>query len=318
MTPHHDEILENPCRTYYELYRDYVKQENTLINNRLLWSLSIQGFLFAAFAYADSPGTPNQPRQPDQSLGLVFCAAGIVINILTTTSLVAADVAIFKILKKWRDHFVLRADMNDPLVPDLTGGGSDQAHALGHLGPAMIPVVAAGCWLYLVAHVFHWHTTCVTIAISLTVLVLGCCYYGIMLRMRRIRWRSLAEVHANGPVFRLTRCSRLKGSAETVRFDLQVTSVQREGLLSVLKDQTRIICSPGKVYPENDGEVTFVPVGALSLEPDVPTDLSVQFSKVNLDHRVLPLVKLVCEFHHATFPVRLNNIVIAKRKRFRP
>ena len=33
----------------FELYRDYVKHEDALINSRLVWNLNIQGFLFAAY-----------------------------------------------------------------------------------------------------------------------------------------------------------------------------------------------------------------------------------------------------------------------------
>lgn len=33
----------------YEVFRDYLKHEDALVNNRLTWTLTIQGFLFAAY-----------------------------------------------------------------------------------------------------------------------------------------------------------------------------------------------------------------------------------------------------------------------------
>lgn len=36
----------------FSIYRDYLKHEDDLINNRLSWNFTIQGFLFAAYSFA--------------------------------------------------------------------------------------------------------------------------------------------------------------------------------------------------------------------------------------------------------------------------
>jgi hypothetical protein len=35
----------------YELFRDYVKHQDSLINNRLSWLLTIHGFLYATYGF---------------------------------------------------------------------------------------------------------------------------------------------------------------------------------------------------------------------------------------------------------------------------
>src|SRR5580658_9768416 len=38
-----------PKHVHYKLFRDYIEHEDSLINQRLLWNINIQGFLFAAY-----------------------------------------------------------------------------------------------------------------------------------------------------------------------------------------------------------------------------------------------------------------------------
>src|SRR5580658_5975181 len=48
------DALADPIKGHIELYsvfRDYLKHEDDLINNRLNWNFTIQGFLFTAYTF---------------------------------------------------------------------------------------------------------------------------------------------------------------------------------------------------------------------------------------------------------------------------
>jgi hypothetical protein len=109
----------------YKLFRDYVKHEDDLINNRLNWNFTIQGFLFAAYAFslqkiADVDlGLIRNDINPDlvgtipivhnthelRTVMLVTAGVGFCVSIFIYLSVWAARVAIDELEGRWFDLY---------------------------------------------------------------------------------------------------------------------------------------------------------------------------------------------------------------------
>lgn len=79
----------------YELFREQIQHEDSLVNQRLSWFLNAQGFLAVGFAAVGSlhPQSGQQPNTPDlqQILTLSTLAAlGFALSVLTCSSVAAA------------------------------------------------------------------------------------------------------------------------------------------------------------------------------------------------------------------------------------
>jgi hypothetical protein len=109
-----------PHLELYTAFREYVRHEDALTNNRLGWNFTIQGFLFAAYSLAlgkmgeliierakkDSP-VPQITFEMTQLKTAIqaFCAVGFVVSVLVFFGALAAQLAIGSIVNKWcSDH----------------------------------------------------------------------------------------------------------------------------------------------------------------------------------------------------------------------
>ncbi|MGK7898645.1 MAG: hypothetical protein AB4372_34780 [Xenococcus sp. (in: cyanobacteria)] len=82
----------------YNTIRDHIKHENILINNRLTWLLTLQGFLLAGL------GLLIRDSKSHSTLIFIFVVLGVSTNIITFMSIWAAQTAIEKLDKSWADH----------------------------------------------------------------------------------------------------------------------------------------------------------------------------------------------------------------------
>jgi hypothetical protein len=148
--------IDNP-ETIYNIYRDYIKHEDELINRRLLSNIILQGFLFTAFGFSieflrrstiDNGLLANLIFLP-----FVFPLVGCAVGVLALMSIVAAQEAIDGLKKDW-EH--IASDIDPKILarlPGLTGAGQKRSNSLGK-----IPQVGIAC-VIIIAWVAVWLIT---------------------------------------------------------------------------------------------------------------------------------------------------------------
>lgn len=107
----------------WEVARKVVEHEDTLVNHRLTWLLSLHGFLFAAYALS---ATTLVSQKQDRGSFLWFVAAGVsVIGIVSPlfvrTALQAAFDNLNAVTKWWDDHFGSSLKIGGVAYPNLRG-----------------------------------------------------------------------------------------------------------------------------------------------------------------------------------------------------
>jgi hypothetical protein len=137
----------------YKVYRDYMKHEDDLLNQRTTWLLVIQGFLFATLAVLGEWVSPKDPlsdllRTERLYLIYVLVFVGILIAVAAFISILAANKAIDSLQKKWEKELkqYYRAEDWD-LFPGIAGGGHKKAKAWGKTPALAIPCIVALAWI---------------------------------------------------------------------------------------------------------------------------------------------------------------------------
>jgi hypothetical protein len=137
----------------YGVYRDYVKHEDELINRRLSWNLTLQGFLFAAYGVSvqvlSNPNSTAQLRQHLKPLPCVFPAVGGLVAVLVLLSVMAAQASIEGLKVQWRGIASQIEDGVLEMLPGLTGAGQRFANKWGKMPQAGIPAVITVAWVVL-------------------------------------------------------------------------------------------------------------------------------------------------------------------------
>ena len=120
-----DKVLTLPVaeEVHFGIYREYVKHEDDLINNRLSWNVTIQGFLFAAYTFSLQKigdirlGLLNKDIDPKRigplkvlhtlsDLHFLLAAlafTGIVVSMAVYLSIRAARLAISELENRWHE-----------------------------------------------------------------------------------------------------------------------------------------------------------------------------------------------------------------------
>lgn len=158
-----------PRLKHYELYRDYIKHEDSLINNRLLWNLNLQGFLFGAYSFSlQKVGELHAKALGDKTADLmashfsvlllnvlliVLPLVGGSVSLLVWMGVQAAQLSIEELNKQWEDkidpQYHNQTPQPLPYLPELTGGGVMLAHKLGFRAPLLIPTFMLAAWAIL-------------------------------------------------------------------------------------------------------------------------------------------------------------------------
>lgn len=160
----------------YEMFRDYLKHEDDLINNRLNWNFTIQGFLFAAYTFTLQKVSEIEAglllHVPSRNTHLLFNSStlgldglriatvtvalvGLWVSLGVYISVSAARIAIEEIEKQWLalyQEYTKAAKPNQyvPSLPGMTGGGSALAHRWGFWAPAALPIGFIAAWVLLI------------------------------------------------------------------------------------------------------------------------------------------------------------------------
>jgi hypothetical protein len=145
-------------REVYEIYRDYIKHEDNLINNRVGWFIQLHSFLiatygilFAALMSSYFPqGTatidPAIPQKVACAILAMVALVGIFSSLSAIMSIDAADRAITKLSKTW-DGVSEGWAADRRILPPLIGGGDTKNDRLGARFHLWLPRVMLAVWI---------------------------------------------------------------------------------------------------------------------------------------------------------------------------
>jgi hypothetical protein len=155
----------------YEIFRDYIKHEDNLVNFRTTWNITVQSFLIATFGFTFQKMqevieryTASQRHEDIAKAGTLlhesivqFClvmillsAIGFVISVSTLTSVRAAKIAQRNISTDVWPKVLVELNKRNSIVksfPLLLGGGSQKADETGHAPGVILPWLFMGFWL---------------------------------------------------------------------------------------------------------------------------------------------------------------------------
>src|ERR1700683_324232 len=153
--------MNDELKGLYQIYRDYAKREDNLVNWRLSWNLAAQGLLLAAFGLTIQKlfdaCESNSPVGFKLGLLKILVLALPVVGFLISTSsalgVLAASLALKELQRKWREDIGAQFRAADAgawgQLPGLTGGGSPSAHALGMIPAFTLPWIFSLVWFFL-------------------------------------------------------------------------------------------------------------------------------------------------------------------------
>jgi len=165
-------VHERTLAELYAAYRQYLNHEHNLINQRLSWNFTIQGFLFTSYAFvlnktADvrielskattgSVDTLLASLHELQVLLFVVAVAGVCVSLAIHFSAWGARRAMNELRRRWS---TLKCTQEQTLedfslasgYPHIMGGGDPSATKLGFRAPAMLSLAFAVAWLVLIA-----------------------------------------------------------------------------------------------------------------------------------------------------------------------
>ena len=123
---------------YSEIVRSMVESENSLLNDRINWLVTIQGLLFAALGFA-------WDKQDTKGLVIIFSVLGFVVSLSAWSSLRLCNKARNELLKWW--------DKNKPSSyqgPDVIGLRCFGKYGDNILNPwRTLPFTFALGWLFV-------------------------------------------------------------------------------------------------------------------------------------------------------------------------
>ena len=163
-------IPQSEAIALYNVYRDYVKHEDTLMNVRMTWFLTTQAFLFSCYALLNqkriSAGAFEVVRSWEEFSGgvtdLKFKFSTVILTLIcffgyftarrSYISVRAASLAVMALRRKWDSE--LAQDPAFSSLPAITGSGDEKALNEGWASTAFLPRAAMVIWVLIaVAHI---------------------------------------------------------------------------------------------------------------------------------------------------------------------
>jgi len=158
-------IPQSEAIAIYNVYRDYVKHEDTLMNVRMTWFLTMQAFLFSCYALLNqkriSAGNFELIRSWQEFIGditdmkfkfsiiilMLICFFGYFTARRSYISVRAASLAIVALRSKWDTEFAQNGAFLS--LPGITGGGDEKARDEGWASAAFLPTAAMVIWVLI-------------------------------------------------------------------------------------------------------------------------------------------------------------------------
>ncbi len=164
-------IPQSEAIALYNVYRDYIKHENILMNMRMTWFLTTQAFLFSCYALLNqkriSAGSFELVRSWHEFISditdlkfkfstvilMLICFFGYFTARRSYISVRAASLAILALRNKWEGEIAQNGAFLS--LPAITGGGDDKAMNEGWASTAFLPTAAMVIWVLIaIAHGF--------------------------------------------------------------------------------------------------------------------------------------------------------------------
>jgi hypothetical protein len=151
---------------YFNLFRAYRIREHDILNHRLTWSLTIQGFLFVTYGYCVQKLAELQTGENSANEFLVSYNYAVdqlklmIIYVIPLVGIVLSIVLCFAVVTNYRVLFRLEREWNEkikrpePYVPNPSGAGISWAH-LAVIPPLFITLILLASWLLLLITGFH-------------------------------------------------------------------------------------------------------------------------------------------------------------------
>lgn len=145
----------------YAVYRDYLKHEDGLVNNRVGWFIQLHSFLIASYVIILSAliasfapegqflVDPHRVRLAGFMVLVALAAIGIGSSVAAYQSIRGAVIAIEALRERWRQ--VRDVVPGCEHLPDLAGGGSEVAVRRGLWLHSLLPLGITGLWLFSLA-----------------------------------------------------------------------------------------------------------------------------------------------------------------------
>jgi hypothetical protein len=158
-----DSADQEHCNRLYTIYRNYIEHEDSLVNHRTTWLITIQSFLIATLgltyqALLEPLSGKVEPITP-RSL-LFFQAALATVGFFTSfvayLSLRAAGRSIRSIRRNWERQPLAAACRLQ--LPALTGGGDSRAPRMGFSFPLLLPAFFMVFWVVMADFLIHGAT----------------------------------------------------------------------------------------------------------------------------------------------------------------
>lgn len=137
---------------YYKFVREEIRKEDTLTNERIISSLTLQGFIFAASGYIISQFVETNSYEAKELYALVVIAIGVIGCLLSSISLMgvaAARASIDNLLGYW-ELIDKMYKIVPTWAPQVTG--PRDAFRWGSIYYKSVPVILLVFWIfYLIA-----------------------------------------------------------------------------------------------------------------------------------------------------------------------
>jgi hypothetical protein len=133
---------------YYRLIRSQIEHEDNLVNQRVIWQIISQAFIFGA--YATVLGVPKEPKNPffegqQQLLVWLLPVIGLSASLLTSAGIRSSVKTISHLAKLYAQYSESKVrDVSTKLYPDIEG--PQHVRKLAQLAPTWIPVVFSFAW----------------------------------------------------------------------------------------------------------------------------------------------------------------------------
>ncbi len=145
-----------PKEKYYHIFRDYRLAEHNLINCRLTWFLTIQGFLFATYGLSIQKLAEVQARSSSnlqigsvshlKNVLYIIPVIGLLISFLVMLSVYAAFLSLKRLKVIWDEEV---KNLEGPWLPDPAASGVGNALFYGLNAPFGIPIVLLFSWIVI-------------------------------------------------------------------------------------------------------------------------------------------------------------------------
>ncbi|MGK7880119.1 MAG: hypothetical protein AB4060_08465 [Crocosphaera sp.] len=149
----------------YKIYRDYIKHEDSLINNRLTWLLLAEGFFFTSYCsiVSSSPSSStcgftdyktilciltSSHSSSICQLQLILIFTGILVGVFGSVGIVASSRSIDSFKSFGQQKLTNTRDLG---LPDLTGGFDGLAKKIGLTPRLTIPPLIICIWVYVLS-----------------------------------------------------------------------------------------------------------------------------------------------------------------------